>query len=79
MLFFALILVIPLSLTRPPRWVLAALVIGRNSSILQLKLEKCYRRVILRHIMSILVSVFTIGYKGKMVQMENIGQPSPIS
>ena len=37
--------------------------------LLQLKLEKCYRRVILRHIMSILISVFTIGYKGKTVQM----------
>ena len=38
--------------------------------ILELKLEKCYRRVILRHIMSILISVFTIGYSGKTVQME---------
>lgn len=36
---------------------------------LQLKLEDYYRRVILRHIMSILISVFTIGYKGKTVQM----------
>ena len=37
---------------------------------LKLELENCYRRVILQHIMSILICVFTIGYKGKMVQME---------
>lgn len=37
---------------------------------LPLKLEQRYRRVILRHIMSILICVFTIGYRGKTVQME---------
>ena len=43
-------------------------------SFLQLKLEQCYRRVILRHIMSILICVFTIGYKGKTVQMERASE-----
>ena len=37
---------------------------------LQLNLEQKYRRIVLQHIMSILICVFTIGYKGKTVQME---------
>ena len=37
---------------------------------LELKLDKYYRRVILRHIMSILICVFTIGYHGKTIQLE---------
>ena len=37
---------------------------------LQIKLEQKYRRVILKHLMSILICVFTIGYHGKTVQME---------
>ena len=41
---------------------------------LQLELEKCYRRVILRHIMSILICVFTIGYHGKTIQMEKTSE-----
>lgn len=36
---------------------------------LQIKLEQSYRRVILKHLMSVLISVFTIGYHGKTVQM----------
>ena len=42
--------------------------------ILQIKLEDYYRRVVLRHIMSILICVFTIGYKGKTVQMETCSE-----
>ena len=38
--------------------------------LFHLNLGKHYRRVVLRHIMSILVCVFTLGYKGKTVQME---------
>ena len=45
-----------------------------NKCFLQLKLEQCYRRLILRHIMSILICVFTIGYKGKTVQMEKASE-----
>ena len=41
---------------------------------LQIKLENYYRRVVLRHIMSILICVFTIGYKGKTVQMEKCSE-----
>ncbi len=41
---------------------------------MQIKLEDHYRRVILRHIMSILICVFTIGYKGKTVQMEKTSE-----
>ena len=41
---------------------------------LKLELEKYYRRVILRHIMSILICVFTIGYRGKTVQMEKASE-----
>lgn len=37
---------------------------------MQLNLEQKYRRIVLQHIMSILICVFTIGYKGKTVQME---------
>ena len=40
----------------------------------QLKLGEYYRRIILRHIMSILICVFTIGYKGKTVQMERASE-----
>ena len=39
-----------------------------------LKLGKHYRRIILQHIMSILICVFTIGYKGKTVQMEKASE-----
>ena len=42
--------------------------------ISQLKLGEYYRRIILRHIMSILICVFTIGYKGKTVQMERASE-----
>ena len=50
-----------------------------NSAIIykcfmQLKLGEHYRRVVLRHIMSILICVFTIGYKGKTVQMERASE-----
>ena len=41
---------------------------------LQIKLEQGYRRVILKHIMSILICVFTIGYRGKTVQMEKCSE-----
>ena len=34
-----------------------------------LKLEEHFRRLVLRHIVSILLSVFMAGYKGKAVQM----------
>ena len=34
-----------------------------------LKLEEYFRRLVLRHIVSILLSVFMAGYKGKTVQM----------
>ena len=43
-------------------------------SFMLLKLGKHYRRIILQHIMSILVCVFTIGYKGKTVQMEKASE-----
>ena len=39
------------------------------NSILSLELEKVFRRVVLRHIMSILIAVFMSGYKGKTVQI----------
>ena len=39
---------------------------------LQLKCTQSYRRVVIGHIMSILICVFTIGYKGKTVQMEKV-------
>ena len=39
-----------------------------------LKLGEYYRRIILRHIMSILICVFTTGYKGKTVQMERASE-----
>ena len=42
--------------------------------LLQLKCEQHYRRVVMRHIMSILICVFTIGYKGKTVQMEKVSE-----
>lgn len=41
---------------------------------LQIKLEQKYRRVILKHLMSILICVFTIGYHGKTVQMEKCSE-----
>lgn len=41
---------------------------------LQIKLEQRYRRTILRHIMFILICVFTIGYRGKTVQMEKYSE-----
>ena len=34
-----------------------------------LKLEEYFRRLVLRHIVSILLSLFMTGYKGKIVQM----------
>ena len=45
-----------------------------HKCFLQLKLGEHYRRVVLRHIMSILICVFTIGYKGKTVQMEKASE-----
>ena len=39
------------------------------NSILRLGLEKIFRRLVLRHIMSILIAVFMPGYKGKTTQM----------
>ena len=39
------------------------------NSILKLDLEKYFRRLVLRHIMTILAAVFMSGYKGKTVQM----------
>ena len=39
------------------------------NSILKLGLEKIFRRLVLRHIMSILIAVFMLGYKGKTTQM----------
>ena len=36
---------------------------------MRLGLEKSYRRIVLRHIMSVLVAVFISGYKGKTVQI----------
>ena len=45
-----------------------------TSVFLELKLDKYYRRVILRHIMSILICVFTIGYHGKTIQMEKASE-----
>jgi len=49
---------------------------------LQIKLEQRYRRTILRHIMSILICIFTIGYRGKQCRWKNAveitEQQSPI-
>ena len=39
------------------------------NNILRLGLEKSFRRLVLRHIMSILIAVFMSGYKGKTVQI----------
>ena len=39
------------------------------NNILELGLDKCFRRLVLRHIMSILAAVFISGYKGKTVQI----------
>ena len=39
------------------------------NNILKIGLEKIFRRLVLRHIMSILIAVFMPGYKGKTTQM----------
>lgn len=39
------------------------------NNILRLGIEKMYRRLVLRHITSIMIAVFMSGYKGKTVQM----------
>ena len=36
---------------------------------LQLRLTESFRRIVLQHIMAILISVFTVGYQGKTIQM----------
>ena len=38
----------------------------------RLKLEQQFRRSVLKHMMSFLIAVFTIGYKGKVVQIEQV-------
>lgn len=44
------------------------------NSLLTLKLEQHFRRLVLRHIMSILIAVFMHGYKGKMVQISEASE-----
>ena len=39
------------------------------NNILRLELDKYFRRLVLRHIMSIIAAVFISGYKGKTVQI----------
>ena len=41
---------------------------------LELRLEQHFRRLVLRHIMSILVAVFMLGYKGKTIQMSEASE-----
>ena len=41
---------------------------------LELHLEQHFRRLVLRHIMSILVAVFMLGYKGKTIQMSEASE-----
>ena len=38
----------------------------------RLKLEQQFRRSVLKHMMSFLIAVFTVGYKGKVVQIEKV-------
>ncbi len=42
--------------------------------ILNLQLEQHFRRIVLRHIMTILVAVFSIGYGGKTTQMSTVSE-----
>ena len=41
---------------------------------LELRLKQHFRRLVLRHIMSILVAVFMLGYKGKANQMSQASE-----
>ncbi len=42
--------------------------------ILNLKLEQHYRRIVLSHIMTILMAVFSMGYGGKTTQMSAVSE-----
>jgi len=42
--------------------------------ILNLKLEQHFRRIVLNHIMTILIAVFSIGYGGKTTQMSTVSE-----
>jgi len=42
--------------------------------ILNLKLEQHFRRIVLSHIMTILIAVFSIGYSGKTTQMSTVSE-----
>ncbi len=42
--------------------------------ISNLGLEKYFRRIVLKHIMAILIAVFSYGYRGKMTQMSTASE-----
>ncbi len=42
--------------------------------ILNLKLEKYFRRLVLSHIMTIICAVFSLGYRGKTTQMSQVSE-----
>ncbi len=42
--------------------------------ISNLRLEKYFRRIVLSHIMTILIAVFSFGYRGKTTQMSTVSE-----